>query len=67
MHLARYHKINLVGLNAKFLKIDSVCSGAFGKKYQVIKRMPVGGAQVFMVMEVGGKAADQYIISAIAG
>ena len=66
MHLARYHKINLVRLNLKFLKIDGVGSGAFGKKHQVIKGVPVRGAQVFMIIEIWGKTADQDITDPIS-
>jgi len=65
MHLPGYHKINLVGLNVKFLKIDGVGTGAFGKKHQVIKGMPVRGAQVFMMFKIGCKATDQYIIGPV--
>ena len=48
-------------------KIDGMCSDAFGKKYQVIKSMPVRGTQFFVVIVIGSKTTDQYIIDVIAG
>jgi len=65
MHLAWYHKIDLIRFDGKRFKIDSVRSGAIGKKHHVIKRMPVGCAQVSMMIEVWGKPAYQYIVSAV--
>src|SRR6185503_11731276 len=62
MHLPRYHKINLVRFDVKFFKINGVRSGALGKKHQVIKGMPVCGAQVFMMIKIRGKTAHQYIV-----
>ena len=61
MYLAGYHKINLVRSDPEFFKVDCMRSGAFGKKHQVIKGMPVRSAQVFMMIEIGCETADQYI------
>jgi len=39
MYLSRNHKINLVWLYFKMLKIYSMCTSTLREKYQVVKRM----------------------------
>jgi len=39
----------LIWFQVKPFKIDRMTAGAFGKKNQVIKRMPVRSAKIFMM------------------
>ena len=62
MHLAGYHKIDLIGFHREAFKINGVCSAAFGKKYHMVKAVLMGHAKVLMFLQIWRKPADQQVI-----
>ena len=61
MHLAGYHKIDLVRCYIESFKVDSVCTGAFGKQNQVVKGMFIREVKILVFLQISCKTTDKQI------
>lgn len=65
MDLPRSHRVNLMGHNLKFLKINGVCATPFREQDDLKKRMPVRKIQVLVCAHKIADARDQKLGEAL--